>query len=282
MVGHAIREVESALRDVLQSSLSVPTAGTHQAEIRALLAALNIAEEDPAAQAWLAIPEGELGSPGWAHRHHLGVRAPDEAFGQSWERAQLFLDVVLASFEPLAVRAYGLLERLIAADPPTGAGVRAFLDELPKYTVLLDEFADRAPLSWMAPLAEAGYLLAAPTRRDLGEGDTDEILRWPLCRLVIRAAASADHAEKAAEIATALGELDNPYVHLDVAAAALQLPPNLASGIARFGAPWLEANPSALMADRITELASMLADGGEADAAFGLTALLLEMTVEAE
>ena len=81
LVAHCLRELESALRDVLEpvveneggpedKSKPQKGSGTHEAEIRAILRGLGIPETDPVAEAWLRLPgrDSTYNLAGRAHR----------------------------------------------------------------------------------------------------------------------------------------------------------------------------------------------------------------------
>jgi len=81
LMHHCMREIEAAVRDVLEpmstGSSSAPSAregeNNHKETIRAILAALEIPEDDPVAKKWL----GQAGSyQGRAHRNSLAEPVP--------------------------------------------------------------------------------------------------------------------------------------------------------------------------------------------------------------
>src|SRR5436309_8349440 len=90
LVAHLLREIESALRDVLESVVErterLEKKGSsgedkHKAEILAVLRSLDIPETDPVAQAWLKMPGrgNNYGLQARAHRDALArPRVADE------------------------------------------------------------------------------------------------------------------------------------------------------------------------------------------------------------
>src|ERR1039458_2390836 len=113
LVAHLLREIESALRDVLEpvSGWSQQTAPSgkgshkdsgHKGEIRRILNALEISEDAPIAQNWLELAgrseEGALHRR--THRSSLGRPRPvDDDFREFWNDMQDILDVVSARLE---------------------------------------------------------------------------------------------------------------------------------------------------------------------------------------
>lgn len=116
LVSHALREIESALRAIVKPVAdrsaeeeregsgkkkapgSKSNGDSHRRKVLATLESLGIAENDPAAVAWLRLV-GDDGLHSRAHRNALVRARPlDVAFLSFWDEMQLLLDVVL---EPL-------------------------------------------------------------------------------------------------------------------------------------------------------------------------------------
>ncbi len=91
LVSHALREIESSLRDVLETykeraerieeekkKKNVPAEENHRKEILAILRGLGIPEDDRVAQAWLRLPgrENEFALHARAHRDNLDRARP--------------------------------------------------------------------------------------------------------------------------------------------------------------------------------------------------------------
>lgn len=279
MVGHALRELESALRRVLLATLAVEVpegdSDHHVRQIAGILESLGLPAGDPAAQAWLTIPGRDGGLQAWAHRRHLGRRAIDDEFHRLWAQVQLFLDVVLEAFETESVKSFDLVETLIRVDPPRAGTVKSFLEDVMKSNPVMDHFAERAPLSWLQPLVDSRFLLEAPSLDDASADATYGVLRWPLVKLISRAAVDPVHREDAVKAATKLAEVRNPVIHLELCDLALTLPPDLAVQFADFARAWVSVSQDFLLGDRLAKLAEHLADGGESDAAFAVTEALL-------
>src|ERR1017187_9925239 len=96
-VSHFLREIESSIRDVLETV----TPGkeslkglTHRAEVLLILEELSIPESDPLARTWLKLTEKSSGLHARAHRDSLdSLREVDEPFQQFWNDIQSVLDI---------------------------------------------------------------------------------------------------------------------------------------------------------------------------------------------
>jgi len=204
MIGHALRELESAVRRVLRVTLN--TGGKdHKGEVEAILTALGIPLDDSAALAWLGIQGRETGMQAWAHRRHLGLRRPDDEFAAFWANVVAFLDAALEAFDAASISALDRLDALLAVDPPTPAEISAFMEEIPKSVVVLDHFAENAPPSWLEPLRANGFLGDPPQTTSLAEGDNTDHLRWPISKYLLRLAETPAHNADATAAALELG-----------------------------------------------------------------------------
>ena len=103
LVGHLMRDVESALRDVLEPQNSGDTApdvgDRHKWEIQRILDALGVPDDHPVSQLWRSLP-GKDGLQSRAHRDALFTPRPvDGEFLSMWDSIQRILDFVLEKFE---------------------------------------------------------------------------------------------------------------------------------------------------------------------------------------
>ena len=102
IVGHLIREIESALRDVLELLTGYKKSGgrrEHENEVKVVLKYLDIKETDPIAITWLGLT-GDNGFHSKAHRNNLDLARPmDQDFLEFWHQSQTILDVILDRYE---------------------------------------------------------------------------------------------------------------------------------------------------------------------------------------
>lgn len=144
LVGHLLREIESSLRSVLKP-IAKPTIKelelikcpecrhkfpkpgqgqqpSHKDQIKAILKALEISDEDETAQIWLKLTgqQNDYALHSRAHRKDLAPpRTVDEEFRNFWKQIQLVLAVVLDKFETRASAIWGELDKLLIKTEPS-------------------------------------------------------------------------------------------------------------------------------------------------------------------
>jgi hypothetical protein len=154
LVAHSLREVESAVRSVLEP----PAAGTsgrrdkHRASVVAVLDELGISHDEPVAEFWLGLTgEGNLaGLAARAHRPALDApRAADGAFTEFTNGIEELLERVLRRFEDRYVGVFGRLDELLRVTQPGAAHARRLRNNFPQ---------SLATLSYSSPgLVMAGW-----------------------------------------------------------------------------------------------------------------------------
>ena len=174
IVGHCLREVESAIRDVLEvvgQPAPKPKRGkrsgdqVHRNEIVAALGGLGIAESDPVAAAWIALAgsENEYGLAARAHRDSLRhPRSLDPDFRRFWESIQQILDLVLDKFESKFGATVGLLKSFLSKSEPTRKDAKRLANHLPESPILRREFFAKADVRWLSALKDAGFFRRPP------------------------------------------------------------------------------------------------------------------------
>jgi len=197
-VGHCIREIESTLRDLLVplgrdpqqtatnerlteirqllaaagirdddplalrwQDIALDAGGeTHKAEIKLILAAVGIAESDEVAVNWLKLAGANksLRLHDRAHRSGLSARPVDDEFREFWSQVQTVLDVVLERFETRYLVYIEILKRLLEKDAPTVEDVTTLKKEVPRALVTHRYFFERleAP-AWFPALRRRGF-----------------------------------------------------------------------------------------------------------------------------
>ncbi len=287
-VAHLLREVESALRDVLESVIERterlkkkgrPGEEKHQAEILAILRGLDIPETDLVAQAWLKMP-GRGNSYGFharAHRDALGrPRGVDEEFKKFWDDMSSILDAILDKFETRYLTIFKFLDELLTKSTPSADDVKQLRNHVPNNQVTLSYFFDRLPSpAWLEPLQTEGFFRHPPELdRDYEKG-TIGFPFWPESRCLARMAARAP--KMVLEIIVQIPDTDNVRVHEDLADAALAMPAEMAAEWAKKEAKWVEKQESLffLLPEKLGVLVGHLARGGQVKAALDLARSLL-------
>ena len=123
IVAHLLREVESAVRWVLEPPGNARPKGGgdgHQLSIRAVLEELMVSADEPAAQFWLGVA-GEGNPSGLAMRAHrpaLGAPRPvDEEFTEFVNGMEELLDRLLKRFKARYVSIFTRLDVLLSEEP---------------------------------------------------------------------------------------------------------------------------------------------------------------------
>jgi hypothetical protein len=111
-VAHALREVESALRDVLEPDESKD----HREEILSVLRALDIPSDDPDAEFWLGLSRKGNTRGLAARAHRAGLEAPrplDAEFLDFFRDMESMLDRILERFRDRYVDVFRRLDELL-------------------------------------------------------------------------------------------------------------------------------------------------------------------------
>jgi hypothetical protein len=232
LVGHCIREIESSVRDVVvpvsgktsgdidKSNGDSNAGSSHKEEIRLIIRALGIGEDDQVAQAWLEIP-GRLHK--LAHRRGLKTTPFSQEFKEIWEGFQIILDVVSVKFRNRFLTVFGRLDALLAKADPTKADARVLKDSFPQNYVTLSYFFDRCSNpKWLSPLKEEGFFDEPPEAEVDNERGTVRFPVWPQSRYLVRTV--PDSAKTVLDIIHQIPDARNPRVYEDLLEAASRMP----------------------------------------------------------
>jgi len=286
MIAHLLREIESALRDVLESVVDrsqrisgkdVSSDGKHEAEIRTVLKSLGIPETDPMAQGWLRLPgKGNYyGLAARAHRDALAQpRSLDQEFREFWGEIEAIFDNILEKFESRYLASFRLLDQLLADPSPAQVDAKRLRHHVPNNLVAFSYFFGKLSCpAWLELLRAEGFFKHPPEPdRDKG---TVSFPSWPESRYLARMAALAP--ETVIEIALQIPDTENLRVHQDLADAACEMPPELAARWARKETRWVPSQRYLyfLLPEKLGGLVSHLAKGGQVNEALDLARALL-------
>lgn len=285
LVCHLLREIESAMRDVLEppGSHSKPGEGAsgskHEHEVRAILDHLDVPEGDPVAVAWLGLTgqNNDYGLSARAHRDALGTPRPiDDEFRRFWNEIQAVLDAVLDRFEARYLEFQGQVDELLAKTTPTRADARALKNRIPNNLVAFGYFFERlSDPAWLEPLRSEGFFKhPPPPERDSDSGGV-RYPPWPESRFLAKMA--VQQPEAILEIILGVPETENWSVHLDLVDAALAMPPGVAAKLVPRVESWIGAAFHSLVPDKVGALVAHLARGGHAHEALDLAKSLLAL-----
>jgi hypothetical protein len=286
LVAHLLREIESALRDVLEPISRWPerkkatknnSKEAHADEVLCVLAALDIPEGDPVAKAWLGLTnqsaEGALHRR--AHRSSLMAARPlDAPFLEFWESMQVVLDLVLTRLESKFLAYREKLDKLLAKDAPDANDIALLRGNIPNSLITWQYFFAelRSPL-WVKPLREAGVFEEIPEPLEVEGGISCP--PWPAADYLQRSLTKVSD-----EISSILDDApltDNWRAVYQLADFACQLPVDTAIRWTVKTIPWLESEQfmGFGLPRRLAELAQSLARRSASETALKLLRALL-------
>lgn len=282
LVAHLLREIESALRDVLEpvmdrSDEHTGTTQTHGEEIRATLKGLEIPETDAVAQAWLRLAgkNNEYALHARAHRDALGQPRPvDQEFRRFWSEFEAILDVVLERFEARYLTTHTVLDELLAKDAPSKSDARRLRMYAPSNLVAHGYFFGKLKdPAWLEPLRAEGFFTQPPEPEYDYDKGTVRFPLWPAAQYLTRVARLAP--QTVLDIALEVPETENIHVPTDIADIALALPAQMAAQLVPRFKAWTPSPYQLSLPERLGAVVEHLAMGGEVDGALELARSLL-------
>jgi hypothetical protein len=277
LVAHCLRDIESALRDVLKPVIEDQDdqegnkkhresgSSTHESEIRAILRGLEIPETDPVAETWLKLPgrDNPYGLHRRAHRSSLNRPRPvDTEFRRFWDDIQDVFDVVLDGFEARYSTSHRLLDDLLAKVAPAKNDLRMLKGSVPNNSVSFRYFFDRLDSKeWLQPLRNEGFFTSPPEREQDYEDGGFRFVSWP----------QSSYPEKMTEVEPAtikeiiqeLPPTENIRVHEELAEVTLKLPVHMAAELVPKLREWIRHPVQQILPDKMTDLVERLARGGQ-------------------
>lgn len=286
LVSHLLREIESALRAVLETyidrseRLGVKKSNQkHKMIILGILKGLEISETEPVAKAWLSLADSkEYGLASRAHRDALARPRPvNQEFRKLWDQMEEILDFVLEKYRSRYLETHKQIDDMLTREVPTSADSAALRNTIPNNQVTLGYFFERlSSPAWLTPLNEAGYFRYPPEpERNLDEG-TVGFPYWPASEYLSRMAGL--DPEVVLNIIVEIPRTDNVRVHNDMYNAAISMPAKHAVIIANKELEWIRANDSIfLVNDSLSQLVVQLAVGGHLEMALNYSKELLSI-----
>ncbi|MFC2062538.1 hypothetical protein ACFLS8_01120 [Chloroflexota bacterium] len=287
LVSHLLREIESALRDVIEPAITksfdsteekAPTKQVHRGEIEAVLKGLDIPADDNVAKTWMRLADksSEYRLPRLAHRDTLTEPRPLESnFLNFWQDMETLLDIVLDRFEARYLEAHKLVDSLIAEESPTRKDAEVLRDNIPNNLATRWYFFDKIGVSWLKPLNDVGFFTKPSEPLYNYETSGYRIPVWPESRYLARVASI--EPEIVLKIAENIPETENDHIHTDLIDIALQIPPKLSVRLARKAESWLKSRFKLIFPEKMGALVVYLAEGGEVDESVALAEKLLKV-----
>lgn len=311
LAGHALRELESTLRDALKVPLEVKAGESstdpdllkrakraleeigfesvaaeravnalqprdnHATQIGQITARLGLAPDGDIAKAWIAL----MRTFGQVHRrsfHHSLV--VDDDFRKTFQ--QPFEMVIRAITLALQRRYSALMQRVeeIAVMPDKGHAVTLFEREIPGAMPLQWHFFEKLQTAdWLPQLARQN-LIGSPLSESTG-GSANRFREWPAGSYLRRMAESSD-PDVRRQVAAAVRNVATSK-HPDVSRGGLEviaaLPALEAAALADVASGWLDRDATFMSLHAAEQLVKKLANDGEGAAALTIATPLLQV-----
>ncbi len=282
LLSHLLREIESALRDVLEpiahyeGRIKAKGSQTHEHEVRLILAELGLSDTEGPGAAWLDIVQTGLHE--LAHRRSLERPRPfDEQFGALWGDVEVVLDAVLQRFESRFLDLHDEADRLLAKAAPSKADLKYLKDYLPNNPVTRHYFfSSLQHPGWLTPLDEAGFFDDPPAAIHDVQAGTTSMPYWPVLDYLKRMAAVPQTHEAVATVLREIPDVDNSLVHRGLTEVLLQLPPEHAAGLVDRVSAWAKRDTFTRLPEKTGEFAVRLLVGDRETEAFSLLHSVLD------
>lgn len=284
LVGHLFREIESALRDVMESiipdfqnKIRSIKGDRHNKEIVLILRALNISEDHPIANVWKRMAgDNEYNLHSKAHRHHLeGPRKIDILTRSYWRDIESVFEFVLEKFRENFLQVNEFLDSLKEIETPTRKDAEQLRAKCPYNQVThYYFFKDLDNPKWLKLLHEKDFFNNPPKREYVDE-ESYTIPFWPEAQYLARVA--NNEPELAIEIITKIPTTDNYRVHRDLLEALVNIPPESTTKAETQVIKWIHSSNHLWFADDFGKVIVHLAIGDQIESALMIARALLEL-----
>ncbi len=251
-IAHSLREVESALRDVLLPYNYTPPEACpacdnrpegHKKEIEAIARAYRFNEQLKKEWIRLVIQQDKKGGLArYAHRDALArPRVYDEQFEQVCDEFDHMLELLLDKFEVQFAQIFPRLDLLLRKDKPTREDVTWLKNSVPNNFVTYSYFFDKLGSHlWLALLKSKGFFTHLPREEYDPETGRVSFFPWPQSRYLARMAKARAAQDTVLAIVLEIADTKNFYVREDVVDVALALPARKAVALLPMIRTWLE------------------------------------------
>jgi hypothetical protein len=281
LVGHLVREIESALRASLETfaqrsaNAEKGKEGEKHADgIKSLWRGLGLPEDHPALAAWLLLANKsyQFAPNAVAHREALGRPRPvTDEFERWWSDIQTILLAVLSRLRERFLEPLAEMNRLLTVTDPTASDVKFLRNNVPNNTVFLGYFFARCQNpKWLVHLRAAEYF-ANPPQEGL----------WPVASYLYRMAKVDGAAQEVCEIVLDVPDVENRLVRAELVETIRAMPPNLAARHIEQVCAWA-ADPTGFLHGDLGALMRGLAASDQKEAALRLAKVLLEILPPSE
>ncbi|MFH1930699.1 MAG: hypothetical protein ABIN18_03800 [Pseudomonadota bacterium] len=283
IVGHLLREVESALRDVLES-LTGPIEKTkksneHENEVKVILKALDIDEFAAVSQAWLQLT-GDDALHSRAHRRNLEpVRPINKGFYEFWYQMQTVLDIILDRFEAQYTKVFSTLDTLALKAQPTKTDAQIVHLHIPNNFVAHQKFFNQLINPKWLPLLKDEGIFSEPPEPEYNPADqTTRHFPWPVATYLEKMASV--EPDLITDILKNIKGVDNFNVKNSLIKITTNLPKKNRIELLDKAKNWVKTEHQIFqltLLDSTNDLINKYIEDGEENAAFELAFILLEI-----
>lgn len=247
LVGHLLREIDSALSSVLEPVVDV-SAKTKQYKLHAK-----------------------------AHRRALlSPRKLDNEFVEFWNAFNSVLDEALDQFESNYLKSLRIFDELLLKKTPDRGDAKALRNRAPNNPAAFRYFFDKLDNpAWLQPLQEEGLFQDVPGPEHDPAAGTVSYPLWPQSGYLARMAMQNSSSVKKSvfDISVAIEDNGNVGVQHDLVDVALALPADMAEAFVAKAKKWVEISHFHVQ-DKATDLILHLAQGGRLKSALELATSL--------
>jgi hypothetical protein len=281
IVSHLFREIESSLRSVLKPITNKDNVKVnHKSDILLVLKSLEISEDEPIAQTWLSLAErnSDYNLAKRAHRSALAApRRFDNDFLESFDSMEDIFEFILDRVRVRYLVYIESLDCLLAKTIPDCPDIDLLLNKIPQnYITMSYFFSNLKNPGWLRPLRDAGFFKRPP---ELVLNDKDGTIYshvWPESSYLSNMA-KCDPNEVVDIFINDVPIVKNSWVLQDLANAALNTSPALASLLVDKMEQWVKAIYPLQIPNNLSLLVAYIAKSGKIDCALGLAKVLFEI-----
>jgi hypothetical protein len=244
-----------------------------------MIISLEISESEPIAKAWLKFAErNDYNLAIRTHRSALAApRKSDNDFLESFNSMEDILDFILDKVRIRYLAYIELLDSLLLKLIPVTEDINVLQNKIPQNYITMGYFFNNLKNpGWLKPLREAGFFKRPP---EIVLNDQDGTIYshvWPESNYLSRMA-EYDPTEIVDIFIKDVPYVKNVWVLQDLADAALNMSPDLASLLIERIEYWTQAIYPLQIPDKLSLLIIHIAKGGKIDCALGLAKILFEI-----
>lgn len=284
LVGHLMREIESAIRDVLEplegenitnsKNNKTDSKDSKKKQIERILRSFGLDKDEQIYKIWFALSD-KLHK--FAHRRGLGEPRPiTDEFKKEWNDFQNLLDNILEKLRESFLNYFDILDNLLKIEHPNNNDVKLLTEKLPQNSIILGYFFGKCENpNWIAPLRKKGWFNNPPKPIPNEEKRTIQFPFWPQSQYLARMAKKIPN--QVLEVILEIPDTGNIRIYEDLVDAALNMPAELAANLVEKAKSWASSPYQHRLPEKLGALLIHLSNGGKVDQAIELARVLLEI-----